>query len=119
MVEIKAGPELDRAVAEAIGWTYRQSSSQWAEILGLVCWHDTDGNEHHGYPPAVSTDMNAAHEAAEKVGLFDRYALTRLGDVWRITPAKQGLWFADPVLASGPTPALAICAAILNLKEAE
>jgi hypothetical protein len=127
MNEIKAGPELDESVAEAIGLKlqvrYGVSQSiyvrEWFELIGKdVPDGFAIGGKHADMMVTFdpSQDLNMAVAAAEKIGLFDKYALTRLGGVWRITPAVQGLWFADPVLATGDTPALAICAAILKAK---
>lgn len=102
-IEIKAGPELDRAVAEVVG----EYGNQHPEGVMLPATP---------IPLCPSTDLSAAFVAAEGVGLFDQYALTCLSGSWRITPAREGLWFADPAIACESTPALAICAAILKLK---
>lgn len=111
MTELTPGLELDLAIARACGFEVRvRHHLGTGEPLDLVL--DASGNYFH-----PSTDLNCAFEAAETVGLFDRFALTVLSGTWRITPAVSGLWFVDPVLATGSTPALAICAAILKLKE--
>lgn len=99
-VEIMAGPDLDRRVAEAV-YTLRTGGT-W-KIL-----------------PKFSTDLNAAFAAAEKVRLF------RI-DAWlcqRPFGEKEwGVWFEQKgklryeCWAHGRTPALAICAAILELAE--
>lgn len=111
MVEIKAGPELDRAVAEAIG-----------DEPGLpfsIARADR-GEEGFTYRPC-STDLNAAFAAAEKVGLFDYHAAEldwedgRWYVQWLVDPGHGGL--GDSAVAT--TPALAICAGILELKEAK
>jgi hypothetical protein len=136
MTEIKPGPELDIAVAEAIGRPldqhyglyhckscHRYKIDRYTMRDGCFCDCDMPPGGpvprleyvESGFRP--STDLNAAFAAAEAVGLFDEWALTHSMVSWRITPAKQGLWFIDPVLALEFTPALAICAAILKLKE--
>ncbi|MEA3349648.1 MAG: hypothetical protein U9Q82_03395 [Chloroflexota bacterium] len=102
MVAIKEGIELNRAIAQAIGKHI---------IAGLVS------------VPRYSTDLNAAFDAAEKVGLF---ALHQHNGVLRQANALEppGLWeFAWDGLEGRPTckyvlgstPALAVCAAILKL----
>jgi len=134
MVEIKPGPELDRAVAEAIGLksaTIRKASER--DTLYDHCyvsyrdWEELRGIDHQEYPQSdvplrtfqPRVDLNAAFASAEKLGLFQQYALTCLVDNWRITPAVERPWFADPVLARAPTAALAICTAILKLNKKE
>ena len=120
-IEIKAGLELDRAVAG---------------LIGLTCTHRVLGSDEEYYvdprdgTPAIperfqpSTDLNAAFAAAEAVGLFEKYHLC-CGEwegsrLWEINEfLTDGFVVEDEiVLASGPTAALAICAAILNLKTA-
>jgi len=119
MIKPAPGSELDRAVAEAIGWSFRLP-----DMLGvtsilvselLPCWYDPDGKESLLGPPGYSTDLNAAFAAAEKVGLFDRlrtkamlYQVYR-DETWCVHwrhPGEQSTF--------GATPALAICAAILK-----
>lgn len=93
-IKIKPGPELDCAVAEAIGTK--------------TC---------HPFRP--STDLNAAFAAAEKVGLFDEFWRTlgrdELGETWGVF--EQGFGKTTIAGEQHETPALAICAAILELKE--
>lgn len=103
-VEMKAGPELDRAVAEAIGW----SSCRGCD-----------------FPPAEfrpSIDLNSAFVAAELIDLFQNFVVTPAYqdcEAWGVwTPeALAGVVLGgdgDPI-ASYPTAALAICGAILEL----
>jgi len=108
MVEIKAGVELDRAVAEAIGWRI--------EACRPLDWIGSNGVSVEEFRPSV--DLNWAFAAAEKVGLFDRWVIGQ----WSNPP--QSGWGIEgddsPVTSLYPTPALAICAAILALgKESE
>lgn len=105
LVEIKAGPELDRAVAEAVGVKVEASA------YNLHRMHRVDGPG-SGLPFMPSEDLNAAFAAAEKVGLFERWSLRGGGgDSW-------GLYWGDlNIGVNEPTPALAICAAILKLSE--
>lgn len=121
MVEIKAGPELDRAVAEACGHRVIVQESDWmgfrkGDLLlapwGRLAMSDSDIKR----LPACSTDLNAAFAAAEKVGLFgDPNAMLQRDDEgqWRI----RLMYVGGGVMSVQPTPALAICAAILKLKE--
>jgi|GEM_PF-5219542 len=121
MVEIKAGPELDRAVAEAVGWRFTAKKvvrDSFDVVAGTLLEGWWDGDDYISYQtPECSTDLNAAFAAAEKVGLFhnDRHnamLATVEDNQWEV------LWSTDDddsVIA--PTPALAICAAILKLKE--
>lgn len=63
-----------------------------------------------------SVDLNAAFAAAERLGLWNKYAFSCHNGNYEIfldTDAHMD----DDTLASADTPALAICAAILKLKE--
>ena len=107
MIDIKAGRELDQAVAEAIGlesWGHRCKNCGSLEF---------DAKLFH-----PSTDLNAAFAAAEKVGLFDTEGSNAgLGQAY----AEDVTWTVSFVgsIVYKSTPALAICAAILKLKEEE
>ncbi len=96
MVEIKAGAELDRAVAEAIA------------NFGTV---HPDGV----FSPALpipfrpSVDLNAAFDASEAVGLFDVHWLGKLQTGWVVHEMDTG------PISECETASLAICAAILEL----
>ena len=135
-IEIKAGPELDQAVAKAIGW---RQQCDWQDE-GLADFYskvyrcrncndvdlsdDGSGVNQECIPP-YSTDLNAAFEAVEKAGLFtldgpDTFLGRHPVAEWKVwvaigeaktTSDTSGLTFYEP------TPALAICAAILKLKE--
>lgn len=93
-VEIKPGPELDQAVAEAAGLYERQDASD---------------------PVNPSTDLRAAFAMAGRVGLFKQYGYCEaIGQhvISKTVPVK--CW--GDTIAHEETPALAICAAILGLK---
>lgn len=103
MIEIKAGPELDSAVAEAIGWIKRENT-----------WHSPERAEYPVLEFKPSADLNAAFAAAEKVELFHGMWLGRLVTGWTIMTL-------DTQDVVGPekgcyTPAIAICTAILHVK---
>jgi hypothetical protein len=124
--------DLDKRVAEAVGdpfprahdwfWTGRHGSD-----VSLYCCthcdvHDIDDGEpeHNPKHPCVqpySTNLNAAFRAAERVGLFDGYQLGK----WTSREFCIILACDQPsegdIIGRGETPALAICEAILNLKE--
>jgi len=117
MIEIKEGPELDRLVADAIGISFDREDPRGV-VIEL-------GEAIHPYMPAMwsptmvfnpSVDLTAAFSAAEKVGLFEDYQLRKYRAVerrWDMIQ-KDNDWHTTP---QAPTPALAICAAILILKE--
>ena len=135
MTEIEPRPELDWAVAKAIGlktaatMRYHESSlddipscvrvllspREWDEMRGID--HPTCEGDVACVPFRPSTDLNAAFAAAKKVGLLQclggaECLLFQKGPLWVVhTIAEDGL------AVSAPTPALAICAAILKLKE--
>ena len=110
MIEIKEGPELNQAVAEAIG---------------LVATHLTlDGRAWHVDPRfgtkaipvefCPSTDLNDAFAAAEIVGVFRRYAYCGApGRHVLSETVPVASW--DDVIVHEDTPALALCAAVLEV----
>lgn len=99
MVKIKAGPELDWAIAKTIGAE--------GSILGDVC---VDESFFRLGPWNPSTDLNAAFAAAENAGMF--LELMRLASGWMATT-----YLMHGTYGYGDEPALAICAAILMLKK--
>ena len=112
MSKIEAGPELDMAVAEAIG-----------ENATIYYNHELAKNICLLVPSEMafepSTDLNAAFEAAEKVGLFTG-ALVYVGRKecgdWVVNRVPSHDSLAVQKYGVDDTPALAICAAILELK---
>lgn len=115
MVKISEGPELDRAVAEAIGLV------PVALVLdsGMQFYQDT----RDPLPGLIlfnpSTNLDDAFRAAELAGLF---TVLRDGPEVHLARTIDGQW---DILTGGtemgyisrePTPALAICAAILERK---
>jgi hypothetical protein len=66
--------------------------------------------------PSYSTDLNAAFAAAEKAGLFRNYAYCLASGQHVLSESVPVKTWAD-VIAHEETPCLAICAAILKLKE--
>ena len=127
-VAIEAGAELDRAVAEACGpcvtepvTAIRCKQTDLERVLesapggGMIQIESADDIEvvSIGFHP--STDLNAAFAAAERVSGY--FAVTK-------NDCSEGLWECklsphDDICEWGraETPALAICAAILKLKE--
>jgi hypothetical protein len=118
MIEIKAGPELDKAVADAIGDEPALPFSIARAMAG------EEGFTYNLY----STDLNAAFAAAEKVGLWAGCShILGKGSAWRT--GADGHWWIhhtrdgsaplsfESEVSSGHSLALAICAAILALRE--
>ena len=104
----KAGAELDRAVAEAVGL---EVVGGGVDEDGEVWVVNEDGRTSREFRP--SADLNAAFAAAERAAVFVWAAgMQRLVDGWRvydpIRPRRSG--------SVQSSPALAICAAILELK---
>ena len=127
MIEIKAGPELDRAVAEAIGWEAKESGpwERWDEPPEIRMVAVDETGHIHWMDGGPSTDLNAAFAAAERARLFHQdtdaflcrtpYGKRGSGEEWKVWCEQDGkLRFECSHHSS--TPALAICAAILKLK---
>jgi len=137
MIEIKEGPELDRAVAVAVG--FRRviqvgPKPDFSKSFGL--FHDLPpaelveiGADDPRMPAAIipkySTDLNAAFAAAERAGLFETSREVFLIRGRRSPFAWEVHWVPPlqpiPQMVQGDyveasTPALAICAAILKAK---
>ena len=107
MIEIKEGIDLDRAVAEAIGQSFATDAPE-----GFVGIWDKWGPD----LPKYSTDLNDAFHAAEK-SAKDFYGSVELPPC--ITVDNRTGWkctIEDSPEGRGRTPALAICAAILNME---
>jgi prepilin-type N-terminal cleavage/methylation domain-containing protein len=125
------GPELDRKVSEAIGGLtgYRCANcslfklDRYTHDEGAFCSCERPaGGPIPRLSPAPfcpSTDLNAAFAAAEKVGLFKCDTQDGPGTNLRLFQGGGGLWWITngnrrPVVQfNAPTPALAICEAIL------
>jgi hypothetical protein len=100
LVDLTPGPDLDAAVAKACGIDI-------ARMYG-------EG------PFSPSTDFNAAREAGNKAGLWDKWCLIGNRDCGDFVVFEViGAFEEVLALGEGPTPALAICAAILNLEGAK
>jgi len=123
MIKIKEGPELDLAVAEAIGVKCYLSKERdtplclvtgpGSEVLNKlnasgVSWRNT-------FPFQPSIDLNSALAAAEKVS--DYFVLNKC----EFTEGKWDCKLVATDLATewyrADTPALAICAAILKAND--
>ena len=130
MIEIKPGPELDKAVGDAIGDAYRPSHD-WEQTglfdermslyrcrkCGDLALEESEPDpEPGGCITPYSTDLSTAFAAAERV------ASSEYGE-WSLSTyvgSDERGWTCslrdDTERAFAPTPALAICAAILKLK---
>lgn len=112
--ELEAGPELDAAVAKAIdvvgdlindplflGHVFRLQDQAFKSVEVDLVW-------------SPSRNEQAAFEAADRIGLFENYQ----ADLSRRWQNKE--WIVRGAqsqrLGDGPTPAVAICRAILKLK---
>jgi len=120
---LEAGIELDAAVARAIGCTVKGGrGGYWCGCNARNDVHGTPATKRLGdSPPGLfhfSSDLNAAFAAANQyhkpgyeATLFEHSSLGRFpADDWYVTNLDGQRWF-------GKTPALAICAAILNLRD--
>jgi hypothetical protein len=128
MTEIKPGRELDVAVAEAVGAKPRIGKDRRSVVVaiedGRIMRHlaiPTGPNAACNgafVPFSPSTDLNAAFQAAEAVGLFAEPHFMMLGmtynNKWVIYCGGDCLEYFSEAC---DTPALAICDAILKLKE--
>ena len=129
-MEIKAGATLDWAIAEAIGLqplvrinpgppihSVFITPREWDEIRGID--HPTCEGDVACIPFQPSVDLNAAFAAAEKVGLWG-FRILEPGDARE----SSRVWYNEDwaeydtskAYSAAPTPALAICAALLRLK---
>ena len=125
MTVIKPGPELDRAVAEAVdplctvamcvadGCRDAPPDTE-GDVLAVWKWN---GERTYILLPKFSTDLNAAFAAAEKVGLFRKQCCLLQDTYWHVWGRFTGRTLGPEFNERGETPALAICAAILKLKE--
>lgn len=114
------GPELDAAVAKACGIEGTLMQFKSVGVLFVLTQGDLISvDERYAWQP--SKDLNAAFEAAEKFGLFDGWMLYKAVAVWGFQDAYDSPLRNGDCVLEAPTPALAICAAILeiNLKGPE
>ena len=116
---LEAGPELDAKIAELCGINVVPCENRGRIVKKGEHYDQLEGIPYIGkygdfFEP--STDLNAAFEAAENCGLFDRHVLGQTGD------SRWAIWADDMVVdrtcisVKESTPSLAICAAILALK---
>jgi hypothetical protein len=139
MIEIKPGPELDQAVAEAIGWTpprippeehpkplplcplcddYRHPSQEVEDWRSDWFWREPGNGPCWTKPKEFSRDLNTAFAAAEAFKLFDKDGYDAMLAKDDVDGRWEVLWITDDVDSmQADTPALAICAAILKIKE--
>ena len=112
--EIKPGLDLNLAVLKVLGAAWRDD---WKDETGwkMAAWYYKDGSVAcRDEIPQFSTDLNAAFAAAEKARLFDNWGLGLFGQ-WEVMSEADHIAGRE-TLATGATPALAICAAILKTK---
>lgn len=118
-IEIKPGPELDAAVAEAIGAESIAIEhgvcrcSVGRKLSNKLCFNRI-------FEPSIDTEV--AFEAAQLIELFESRSAKRLlqrnDGQWVVIEYQSGVSVYDmDRVGIGETPALAICAAILKLSE--
>jgi hypothetical protein len=122
--DMQNGPELDLAVGKAIGLNVEIETDYVGDRgrYDRICVETV--NEWDGiFVPSHS--IAEAFDAADKFGLFDRGSiildkLTPIGGAaeWQVCRLTCGGCDYE-VLGSGPTPAVAICRAIIKLAEAK
>ena len=131
-----AGPEMDRLIAERVlgyhiyhytkgrpeYWTVLDADGDIAEpFSGFRCSEHPSEASAWAALPQYSTDIAAAFEVAEKVGLFDAEGAE--GELCKVVRDEGQVWYLscyDTACTSSPsseapTPALAICRAALNV----
>lgn len=128
MIDLKPGRELDEAVAKAVApcslyhcpycGLYKLDYYTLNDGAFCSCERPVGGPipRLECVPFRPSTDLNAAFAAAESAGLFDGRSLYRDDEGWHIGTFYYGAEDYEDVSVA-PTIALAICAAILKLKE--
>lgn len=128
---MNASRELDALVAEKVmGWKLKSEPH--------TRWILPDGGELIAPPPAYSTDISAAWQVVEEIGLFDSpseqrarggegdtwYVLGRKGDKWVVASpcVAHGMYYdlgsIEPLVAADTAP-LAICRAALAVMGGE
>jgi len=101
-IEIKAGSELDMAVAEAVGVSAEQFNT-----FRHLHWPNVNFQ--------YSTNLNESFAAASAVGLWREYGYCEASGQHVISKTVPVASWEDTI-ANAETPALAICAAILELE---
>lgn len=122
--ELGAGPELDLAVGKAIGANVEIETDYVGDRgrYDRICVETVNGWDGIFIP---SHDIAEAFESADKFGLFDHGSiiLDKLTPIngaveWQVCRLTCG-GCDYKVIASGPTPAVAICRAIVKLAESK
>lgn len=115
--EMEAGPELDEAVAKACGVRGEKYGVGFCRVV-----HDERLCKDFGTMWQPSSELNAAYEAAKIANLFPDHLLwqvkTEGPELWYVSKWDGRGWVLDRV-AQGPTPAVAICRAIVKLAKDE
>lgn len=111
---MKPGRELDKAVAEAIGWTKLKANER--EVFYWYGYRPNDGG--NGVVPSYSTNIAAAMELAGEYRLVIRPSV--LNDKWVVGRFMRV--YLDGKIetvseATGDTCAHAICLAVLEIEK--
>jgi len=117
-VQILPGPELDEAVAKACGIEGCIERMEWPNgTLSFPLFCISDGNMADDRYWSPSTNIAAAFDAAEKYGLFREKKLAlACENEWEIISHEPSGEYGG-FIEGFTTPALAICAAIIELSE--
>ncbi len=114
------GQDKNLAVAKALDAKWRNPWRDEGGCWGSAAWYFSDGSLAWQYLPDFSGVLGDAFMAAELVGLFDLHLLALDGsewEVWEVGPFAASMYGGEGErLSWAPTPALAICDAVLRLQ---
>jgi hypothetical protein len=111
-----ASRDLDRAIAERLGWTEIEPVSYWEETyydtyeVHTLRGKQPGASSNDTLLPAFATDLNAAIDLLKQIPL-GAVGINEDGETWFCNGYIDGAGVVVDVDA--PTPALAICRAIL------
>lgn len=116
--EMEAGPEMDRLVAEAMGYErkhYEQGvmDDYWeCPVGGFIGYVSNNLTDFDTYTP--SEDMNAAAVFAERfTESFSLFSPTKTSPTWLCSSIQKGVKATS--LGRANTPSVAICRSVLKL----
>lgn len=116
--ELEAGPEMDRLVAEAMGWRVNSNGvtpDYWMEEDGAcpgdVSTEDDYGN-YESWCPSIKTDQ-AIMFATDKSACFVLFSPHTKDEGWLCS--AQGCGHVGGTPGKAATPSLAICRAVLKM----
>lgn len=120
MTTLPPGLELDRRVAELMGWTDIEVVTQGGTAIQRLqgVRPGTQASPYTGYKPkfvvpSYSEDIAAAWGAAVERELFAMYVLARNQGKWQILDPCGYAFYDSTVIAESENPAHAICLSII------